>query len=143
MLAECYIENHPLTELYLKASGAERISARKAIIESLPNNARFFDFLIHQEDRTLNFGLLSDGKVVLYDNENTFSPASSFHLNIDDVSKFIPDSYILEIARKLTMEDLRGIKYLTPKQKQALLDRRDKLIGAIDEYLLKEHGTIV
>ncbi len=102
----------------------------------LPNNAQFFDFLIHQEDRFdegdgdgySNVGYNPNQVPVLYDNSRTFSPAITHHLDAKDISKILPDPHIIENARKLNMEALEDIQCLTLKRKQALLYRRDWLL---------------
>jgi hypothetical protein len=112
----------------------------------LPNNAQFFDFLIHHEDRFddgegngyHNIGYNPNQVPVLYDNDVAFSPAMSTHLTNKDISKLVPDPHILKNAEKLNMEELKDIKDLTPKRKQALLHRRDWLVREVHKYLMQK-----
>jgi hypothetical protein len=94
---------------------------------SLPANGRFFDLLIANRDRGNDFGCVGQD-VFLFDNGLSFG--RELH-NYWEVLEFTPSPSVLEKARALNMESLEHID-LTLEQKQAFLDRRDKLIQAID-----------
>jgi len=104
----------------------------------LSNNARFFDYLIYHGDRDTetsigaNSGYRHD-QIVLYDNSCAFLPTTRLPSS-DQLPQFIPESGVLEKARKLNINVLNNIRYLTSEEQNCLLYRRDQLIKAIDGF---------
>jgi len=117
-------------------------------VSHLPDDTRLFDMMIANADRAnaksdaVNYGFLSSNhnQPVLFDNASAFIQIyEPLPYECKAVAALKPSAGFLEKARGLDMAMLDQVKYLDSRQKMRLLDRRNKLIKAIDQGLPSDY----